>query len=397
MIPEDRLILELLNDLHHFRCIVKNVLTKIALPIYTDMLEFVSFRTLDLLLAHRDLYSFWRIMKKTFFAVFFILLTLVACKQRTEDKNNHIPAMGSTNEKNLTLRNVRFIPQWMHQAQFAGVYVAQAKGMYKNYALNVEILSGGPNLPAADAIRDNKADICSMFLLSAMREYSKGNRVVNLAQVFQKSSLLLVAKKDKGINNISDINGKRIALWRSDFQEISLMFIKKYQLNVEIVPIDWSINLFMQDGVDLMNVMLYNEYNQLIQSGLNREELVMFPMSKNGFDIPEDGLYCTDEYWNQNPAICKDFADATMEGWMYAINNQDEAVAIVLDVMRRSHLAANRPHQEWMLSQLKESILYRQASIGKLRKPDFEMADNLLIQANIIETPIDYNSFTGAR
>jgi NitT/TauT family transport system substrate-binding protein len=285
----------------------------------------------------------------------------------------------------------------MHQAQFAGVYVAQAKGIYQNYGLNVEILSGGPNLPAADAIRDNKADICSMFLLSAMREYSKGNRVVNLAQVFQKSSLLLVAKKDKGINTLSDINGKKIALWRSDFQEISLMFIKKNRLNVEIVPIDWSINLFMQDGVDLMNVMLYNEYNQLIQSGLNREELVVFPMSKNGFDIPEDGLYCTDEYWLENPALCKDFADATMEGWMYAINNQEEAVAIVLDVMRKAHLAANRPHQEWMLSQLRESILYHQSSIGKLRKPDFEMAYNLLIQTNLIETPIDYKTFIGAR
>ena len=336
-------------------------------------------------------------MKRSICLMILMLLIMCACKTQVKQDSKAIPAVDTSYAKNIAIRKVRFIPQWIAQAQFAGVYVAQAKGMYRNYGLDVDIISGGPDLPAATAIKEGKADICTMFLLSAMREYSNGNKVVNLAQIFQKSSLLLVAKKTSGIKTIADINGKRVGLWRSDFQEISLMFIKKNNLKVEIVPIDWSINLFMQDGVDLMNVMLYNEFNQLIQSGLDRDELVEFPMYKNGFDIPEDGLYCSQEYWQQNPEICKDFADATMEGWMYAINNQNEAVEIVLNVMRKAHIAANRPHQEWMLSQLKESILHYQSSIGKLRKQDFNNANALLQETDLIKSSIDFQTFVGEK
>jgi len=45
-------------------------------------------------------------------------------------------------------KKLSFIPLWSPQAQFAGYYVAQEKGFYRNSGLDVDIITGGPSHPA---------------------------------------------------------------------------------------------------------------------------------------------------------------------------------------------------------------------------------------------------------
>src|SRR5690348_5267939 len=44
------------------------------------------------------------------------------------------------------LVKVKLQLKWLHQAQFAGYYVAADKGYYKDQGLDVEILPGGPDV-----------------------------------------------------------------------------------------------------------------------------------------------------------------------------------------------------------------------------------------------------------
>jgi NitT/TauT family transport system substrate-binding protein len=43
--------------------------------------------------------------------------------------------------------------KWLHQAQFAGYYVAKEKGFYKEEGLDVTINPGGPQLVAENLVR----------------------------------------------------------------------------------------------------------------------------------------------------------------------------------------------------------------------------------------------------
>jgi len=295
--------------------------------------------------------------------------------------------------KNQTLRPVRFLPQWHHQAQFAGVYVAKEKGFYENYGLDVIIQSGGPSAPAPQHLIAGKTDITTLFLLSALSLRDQGHRLVNLAQISQKSSLMIAAKKSKGISSIADLNHKKIGLWRSDFRELSLIFMKKNNLDMQVVPIDWTINLFLQGPIDAMNVMRYNEYHQIIQSGINPEELFIVPFSETGLNIVEDGLYCMESFYLSDPRLCKDFAEATIDGWLYAVNNQAEAIKIVLEVMHRDYLPANRPHQEWMLKTMREVLLARPGVVGTLLESSFNEAQDLMLNNGLIKTRTPFREF----
>ena len=321
-----------------------------------------------------------------------LLALLFAC-QKAPDSALQKATRDLGTRRPANMQMVRFLPQWHHQAQFAGVYVAKAKGFYEDFGIDVIIQSGGPQAPAAASLVNGSTDISTLFLLTALSNRDQGNNLINIAQVSQKSSLMLVAKRDKGINAISDLNHKKIALWRTDFRDLSLIFFKQHQLDVTIVPIDWSINLFLNGPVDAMNVMLYNEYHLLYQAGLDYKELFAIPYSDVGLNIVEDGIYVTEDYYINNSRLCKDFAEATMNGWLYAINNREEAINIVLDIMRRDHLPANRAHQQWMLDKMREVILAKEGVVGTLQRSSFEEAQNLMLENGLLKTTTPYERF----
>jgi NitT/TauT family transport system substrate-binding protein len=162
---------------------------------------------------------------------------------------------------------------------------------------------------------------------------------------------------------------------------------------MDIVDLDTSINLFLKDGIDIMNVMRYNEYHQLQQAGIDIEDLFTVSFADIGLNVADNGLYTTREFYEKHSKHCRDFVDATIEGWLYAINNQEETISTVLEIMHKHHLPANRPHQKWMLNELSQDFMVDSSQIGVLQKSQFEEAKRLLTEQNMPITSQTYNSF----
>lgn len=321
------------------------------------------------------------------------VLLVASCKASDPKDNNALAPSPSPSNNGSGSFVIRYRPQWYHQAQFAGVYMASKKGFYRNYGLEVDIQPGGPSFPAYESLESGKSDVVQMFLLTALARDASKNNLVNLAQISQKSALMLVGKRNRGLSSIRDLDNKSIGLWRTDFRELSLIFLEQHKLNMKVVDVDLTINLFMNDVIDMMNVMRYNEYHQILQAGLNPDELFIIPFSEAGLNILEDGIYTTREFYNKHPEECKKFAAATMDGWLYAINNQEETLTTVLDIMKRHHIKANRPHQAWMLKEFKDIVLAKPGVIGVLQEPDFDAALNLLKRQGIVTTGQEYRNF----
>ncbi len=325
--------------------------------------------------------------------LFSIMMLLLSCKPRMKVEYQEGDSAGYNGSHGDSLSVIVFQPQWLHQSQFAGYYVAHKKGYYKNLGLDVHITMGGPDRPAPEMLNEGKSDITTMFLTSALREWDEGKRIINLAQLSQKSAMLWVAKKNRGIEKIQDLNGKSVGLWYSDFREPSMMFINKHNLRIKEKPIGWTINLFLRDGIDAMNMMIYNEYDVLLNSGVKNEDLTVFALSDLGVDLPEDGIYCTEKYYKEHKKICEDFAEASLDGWSYALNNEEETLSIVLSYLKQAHLPANIPHQRWMLSKMKELILAKPSQFGKLTREDFVTSTQLMKENGFIKVAPDYTEF----
>lgn len=274
---------------------------------------------------------------------------------------------------NAQLSKLVFAPQWLPQAQFAGYYVAQEKGFYKEAGLDVEIIHPSASKQATSLLTSGKADLISLFLITGVSAKNTGLDIVNFGQISQHSAILFVTKKSSGIQQLNQLNGKKIGVWKSGFDEVPKALMARVECQVEWVPILSSVNLFLMGGIDAMAVMSYNEYDYIINCGLDKEDLNIFPVSEYGFDIPEDGLYCLKSTFDLKKNELKKFLLATLKGWNYAANNRKYAVDIVLRRMQSAHLAANRVHQEWMLNEVLEmmSVAGKNIMPGELLEADF--------------------------
>ncbi len=298
-------------------------------------------------------------------------------------------------EAEPSLKRASFLPQWIPQAQFAGYYVAYEKGIYKKYGIDLTILKGGPDSSAIEFLKKGKADFTTLWLSTAIEESSKGLKLINIGQIVQRSALMLVAKKSRGINKPEDIDNKKVSLWGKEFQIQPRAFFKKYNLKVEVVPQSFSVNLFLRDGVDVPSAMWYNEYHTILNSGLNPEELTTFFFYDYGLNFPEDGIYTLEKNFKKDPSLSCAFVKASIEGWQYAFTHPEEALNIVLKYISMANLPANRMHQKWMLERMKDLISPQdnRTPIGMLLKADFLQVAKELKENGFIKDISEFESF----
>jgi NitT/TauT family transport system substrate-binding protein len=258
-------------------------------------------------------------------------------------------------EQPIPLAKVTYLPHWIPQAQFTGYYMAAEKGFYRQHGLDLTILDGGPRKTVRKALASGEATFASHFLSSALKMRDDGLPLVHLAQVTQRSALMLVAHKSHGIHSVKDLDGKKVTLWE-DFTAQPQALFRKYNLRVKPITQGPTINLFMRGGVDASSAMLYNEYHLFLNSGLDENEVTVITYDQHDLDFPEDSILCLAETWRTKPDVCRAFVRATLEGWRYVLNNREESLRVVMRHTEQARTGTNRSHQRWMLERMCELI-----------------------------------------
>jgi NitT/TauT family transport system substrate-binding protein len=290
---------------------------------------------------------------------------------------------------------VRLQLQWVHQAQFAGFYLAQDLGLYGKAGLEVEIKPGGPGLDPLIELAAGRCDFALSWLSEALQRRGKGVPLLNLAQLVQRSSLLLVTFADSSIKNIKDLQGKRVGLWSRQFALAPRALFHREGVRVQEVPQNVTMAPFLMRAVDAASAMLYNEYHQLYQAGVDLNQIRVFDFVELGLNFPEDGLYALNQTWAQRPEICRRFVAASLEGWHQAFAQPEKALAAVMKRVDASHLASNQAHQRWMLNTMQKLITNRVGLVlmGQLSSFDLKMVNQVLVQQGFLPAPVPLEEF----
>lgn len=285
---------------------------------------------------------------------------------------------------------IRLVLQWNHQAQFAGYYAALDHGLYAAEGLDVAILRGGPDVDPVEEVATGKADVATLWLSSALVARDRGLPLVQLAQVVNRSNLALVAWRNRGIGSPKDLDGHRVSLWEEPHRSPFQAFFAAAGVKPVVVPQYYTVELFLRRGVDACAAMRYNEVHRIHQAGVDPEELTVIPLADHGFGLPEDGLYCLENFAAAKPSACRAFARASLEGWKLAARKPDEALAAVMKRARSAHLPVNEAHQRWMLKAMLESILPPARGgweFGALSRGDYDRAVQILVGQGVIAAP----------
>ncbi len=230
--------------------------------------------------------------------------------------------------------------KWVTQAQFAGYYVALDQGFYDEEDLNVKILAGGPDIAPGQVLAGGGADVMIDWLPSALAAREKGLPIVNIAQPFKTSGLMLTCWKDTGITGPQDFRGKTIGVWffGNEYPFLSWMSQEGIPTDggdngVTVLKQGFNVDPLLQRQADCISTMTYNEFGQVLDAGVSPDELVTFKYEDGGVATLEDGLYVL-----ESNLADPDFADrmvrfvrASMKGWKWAEEHPEDAAMIVLD------------------------------------------------------------------
>lgn len=292
-------------------------------------------------------------------------------------------------------KRARFMPVWYPQAQFAGFLVALDKGFYRRQGIELELVPASAARSALDALASGEVDFAVGWLTSAIQRREHGVPLVNLAQVIQRSSMMLVAMKSSGIQSVADMAGRKVGLWSGDLSIPPRALFARLGIEVVEVPQSYTVNLFLRGGIDVASAMWFNEYHTIIESGVDPEELSAFLLSEQGVNFPEDGLYALETTVQRDPALVEAFTTASLEGWRYAFDHPEEALDIVLAHMRGANLPANRVHQKWMLERMRDLMQPDdpQGEWGRLGAADYASVLASMREAGLVEAPPDFEAF----
>jgi NitT/TauT family transport system substrate-binding protein len=230
--------------------------------------------------------------------------------------------------------------KWVTQAQFAGYYVAKDKGFYTDENLDVTIKPGGPDSAPEQVIAGGGADVIVDWMAGALAAREKGVPLVNIAQPFKKSGLLMICPKSTGITKEADFKGKTLGVWFFGNEYPFYAWMNKIGMptdggpdGVTVIKQSFDIQPLIQKQADCISVMTYNEYGQALDAGFKPEDLTIFNYTDMGNDLLEDGLYVLEDKLKDKAFFDKmvRFVRASMKGWDYALQHPDEAAQIVIN------------------------------------------------------------------
>lgn len=275
--------------------------------------------------------------------------------------------------------------KWVTQAQFAGYYVAQDKGFYKEEDIDIEIKPGGPDIAPAQVLAGGGADVVLDWMPSALATREKGLPLVNIAQPFKSSGMMLTCRKDSGITSPADFKGKTLGVWFFGNEYPFLSWMSKLghstdggENGVTVLKQGFNVDPILQKQADCVSTMTYNEYWQIIDAGLSADDLITFKYEDQGVATLEDGIYVHED--NLKDEAFQDkmvrFVRASMKGWKYAEENPDEAAEIVLE--NDASGAQTEKHQKRMMGEIAKLTA---GSNGALAEADYQRTVETLLSA----------------
>jgi signal transduction histidine kinase len=261
-----------------------------------------------------------KIFKELF--LFFLLFFVIVAKGHGITKTSH------------SLDTISLQLKWKHQFQFAGYYAAIEKDYYKEAGLFVRIQeakTGNESIPSVESGESNFGIAASDLLIS----YNIGSPIVVLANIFQHSPHVFLSLKNSSSDNIHDFSGKSIML-ESHAEEL-IAYLKSEQINLEeltFIPHTFKPTALIEDEIFAISAYSTDEPYLLEHSGI---EFNIYNPRSSGIDFYGDVLFTSKKEIENHPERVNKFLKATLKGWSYALNNQDEIVNLIYNRYSKRH------------------------------------------------------------
>ncbi len=294
--------------------------------------------------------------------------------------------------------------QWVTQSQFAGYYAAVDKGFYRDEGLDVTIKVGAVEIVPQQMVATGGAEFGIAWLPKVLASREQGAKLVNIAQVFQRSGTLEIAWKDTGIARPEDWRGKKVGTWGFGNEPELFAAMRKVGIDpndpkqVIIVQQPFDMSLFLNRQVDAAQAMVYNEYAQVLEAVNPKTRQLYKPEDLNVVDFNEvgtamlqDGVFVREDWIadakNQETAL--KFLRASFKGWIFCRDHDEDCVNIVLN----NGPTLGKGHMSWMLNEINALIWPSPQGIGLMDPRALDRTVQIAQEYQIIKNKPDAGTY----
>lgn len=288
-------------------------------------------------------------------------IALAACSGGGAPAESESPGGGGDGE----LTPVTLQLQWFAQGQFAGYYAALDQGYYEAAGLDVTIAEGGADIVPQTALADGAADFAIAWVPKALASREQGAMITDVAQIFQRSGTLQVSFADAGISSVADLEGRNVGSWGfgNEFELFAALTEAGLDPMTDVTLVQQAFDMsgLLAGDIDAAQAMTYNEYAQLLESVnpdtgelYTADDFSVLDWNDVGTAMLQDAIWASSDRLEDEEfqATTIAFIKASIEGWIYARDNPEEAAQIVVDA--GSQLGAS--HQLWMTNETSRLI-----------------------------------------
>jgi NitT/TauT family transport system substrate-binding protein len=300
-----------------------------------------------------------------------------------------LPAIGARAQTALTKASLRL--KWLPQTQFAGFYLAKARGYYAAEGIDLTINPGGPNLLTENLVATG-ADTFGLSggTDSVFAARDKGLPIVCIGIAHQVTPFVFVARADGPVKTLQDFRGKTVTTWFTGANYVLLGMlaqagIKPTELSLQ--PQQVSMTPFIEGQSDVATATLYNEYYTLM-TRMGADTLRRFVPEDYGITFPRDTLITSEATMKDKPDLVRGFLRASIKGWRDALRDPKAGVDGVMAMAPTLDRAA----QEYMLTAAGKLMVAGNAGKDGLMWIDdaaVKSAHDFLLKYDVIKKPVD--------
>jgi NitT/TauT family transport system substrate-binding protein len=240
-----------------------------------------------------------------------------------------LPALRAAPARAQSLTPVSLQLGWFANAQMAGDFTALGKGYFKDAALDVKIVPGGPSIDPVGVVASGSVmlgNVASIGVLVSGR--SRGLPIKAFATAFQRHPFAFFFLKDKGIKTPADFAGKTVGI-QGTARPLLDAVLAKYNVprdKVNVIIIGGTTTPLLTGQADVVSGWVINyAQNQPIQGKADH-----FLLWDLGIRMYAYTYFTTDAVFTGKKDVLTRYTAAAARGWQYARERPDEAVDFVL-------------------------------------------------------------------
>jgi ABC-type nitrate/sulfonate/bicarbonate transport system substrate-binding protein len=240
-----------------------------------------------------------------------------------------VQSLASDNDP--TLKQVKVQLKWFHQFQFAGFYAAIEQGYFTKAGLDVQLMEGGPTIGVTEVVTRGEAEF-GIGNSSLLVDYNNGSPIVAVATLFQHSPSIILARRDKTLRTIKDLEGCTLMGKIHTAELMTYLKVAGVDINkINVVPHTGTVKSLQEsdvNGIDATTAYVSTE--PFLATQLNIPYRVFNPRDLK-IDFYGDTLFTSSRFSMKNPEIVTAMRKALIKGWEYALKNSDEVIALILE------------------------------------------------------------------